>query len=418
MNMKTEREYGMPIHYHPIFTNSFKFNSYTLNFLLPLSEENATCCALLAQILKRGCKKYGEMDRIAARLEELYGASVSISSDKIGENLSFTVQAYFIDDRFTLEGEKITEDVLDLTAELLLNPLTSDGGFKQDFFDQEKQNHFDFIAGLINDKRMYSMIRCKEIMFSDSVYRFTSAGSLECLEKLTNQKLFTFYQNMLKNSEVTVTYIGRELDLSALTEKYFPVENNDLALKGSGKIVVPEQPNYISEAFDVAQGKLCLGYRFVKETEYYATRLFNVIFGGSPTSKLFNNVRERLSLCYYCSSTVDHCVHSMFISSGIEFKNYDVAKQEIFHQLEDMKIGNITEEEFENGKLYLIDVIKGMRDSHGALLADVLRGKLLGISDSIEQQIEKISKLNKQDIMAVAECAALDTVYFLKGHEV
>ena len=108
----------------------------------------------------------------------------------------------------------------------------------------------------------------------------------------------------------------------------------------------------------------------------------------------------------------------MFISSGIEFKNYDVAKQEIFNQLEDMKIGNITDEEFENGKLYLIDVIKGMRDSHGALLADVLRGKLLGISDSIEQQIEKISKLNKQDIMAVAECAALDTVYFLKGHEV
>ena len=143
-----------------------------------------------------------------------------------------------------------------------------------------------------------------------------------------------------------------------------------------------------------------------------------MIFGGSPTSKLFNNVRERLSLCYYCSSTVDHCVHSMFISSGIEFKNYDVAKQEIFHQLEDMKIGNITDEEFENGKLYLIDVIKGMRDSHGALLADVLRGKLLGISDSIEQQIEKISKLNKQDIMTVAECAALDTVYFLKGQEV
>lgn len=407
----------MRVSYHPIFTDSFKFNSYTLNFLMPLSEENATCCALLAQVLKRGCEKYGEMDRIAARLESLYGASVTVSSDKIGENLSFTLQTYFMDNRFAVEGENIMDSVLELAAELLLHPMTENGVFRSDFFEQEKQNHADLIAGIINDKRTYSMIRCKEIMFADTAYRFTGAGTLEYLQQLTSEKLFSFYQKLLKEATLTVTYIGRKVDLENLTQRYFALSDGESLPIVISDIKEVDEPQYVSEAFDVAQGKLCIGYRFVRETEYYATRLFNVIFGGSPTSKLFNNVRERLSLCYYCSSAVDYAVHSMFVSSGIEFKNYEVARDEIFRQLEDMKNGNISDEEFYNGKLYLTDMILGMRDSHGALLTDTLRGYLLGISDDVEQQVEKINQLTKQDIVDVAACTALDTVYFLKGKE-
>ncbi len=407
----------MRITYHPIFTNNFKFNSYTLNFLMPLTEENATYCALLAQVLKRGCRKYGEMDQIVGVLESLYGASVTISSDKVGENLSFTVQCYCMDDRFAVEGEEVLGPVLDVLAQLLMHPMTEKGVFRADFVEQEKINHADLIRSMINDKRVYSMIRCKEIMFADSTYRFTGSGTLSCLQTITPESLFEFYQNLLQNSSLLISYIGRKIDLCSYTQHYFPelCQGKDLPVVVSDFVNV-KGAKCVEESYDVAQGKLCMGYRFEKDTDYFATRLFNVIYGGSPTSKLFSHVREELSLCYYCSSAIDPFVHSMFISSGIEFDKYEVAKKEIMAQLDDMKQGKISDEEFENGKIYLMDYILGMQDLHGALLSDALRNHMLHITEDIQGQINRIQNLRKEDIISVANCLQLDTVYFLKGN--
>lgn len=407
----------MSISYQPIFTDNFKFNSYTLNFLMPLNEENATCCALLSQVLKRGCEKYGEMDRIAARLEELYGATISISTNKLGENLAFTLQTYFMDNRFALEGEEIAEGVLDLASEMLLHPLTENGAFRQDFFAQEKQNHLDNILGLINDKRLYSLKRCKELMFSDTAYRFSGLGTAEYLKDLSAKALYVFYQSMLKTAAITVNYIGRKIDLEELTTRFFVLEERSAVSTIRSPFVLPAEPRFYTDEMDVAQGKLCMGLRISEPTDYYATRLFNVIYGGSPTSKLFNNVREKLSLCYYCSSTVDHFVHSIFISSGIEFENYAVARDEILRQLTDMKNGEITDEEFENGKLYLLDAVLGMRDSHAAMLGETLQHHLLEIDDTPKTQLDKIRAVTKENVIEIANKVILDTVYFLKGKE-
>lgn len=404
--------------YQPVFTDNFRFNSYTINFLLPLSEENATSAALLSQVLKRGSEKYGEMDKIVARLEELYGASITVSADKFGEMISFTVQCYCMDDQFAVEGESVFEPALDLMANILLHPITENGVFRTDFFEQEKNNHTDLIRSIINDKRVFSMMRCKEIMFENSNYRFSSNGTLEYLEKITAPSLYSFYQNMLQNASVLVTYIGRKTDVEGLTEKYFSsLKTGDVNSIVKSEIEIPSNVRCVDEKFDVAQGKLCLGFRFTKPVDFFAARLFNVIYGGSPTSKLFMNVREKLSLCYYCSSAIDPMVHSLFISSGIETKNYQTAKDEILRQLDDMKKGEITKEEFENGKLYLLDYVKGIRDSHGALLTDKLRNYFLGFEFSIEEQLERIRQLTMEQIVEVAKCLQLDTVYFLKGEE-
>lgn len=400
------------------FTENFKFNSYTLNLLMPLSEENATCCALLSQLLKRGCEKYGEMHEIASLLESLYGASVSISSDKLGENISFTLQGYFMDNRFAVEEENILESVLDLMSQLLLHPMLENGAFRKDFFEQEKNNHVDVIRGMINDKRTYAIVRCKEIMFENAPYRFMSNGTLEYLDTLTETKLYEFYRRMLQNSTLMVTYIGHKADIESMTEKYFgQLGGGDVAPICVTEKHTPVEVRTVHESFDVAQGKLCLGLRIMEKTDFYAARLFNVLYGGSPTSKLFMNVREKLSLCYYCSSSFDPLVQCLFVSSGIEFKNYEVAKEEILKQLEDMRKGNISEEEFENGKKYLLDYLKGAQDSHSVMLSEGVRGRMLGIDDSFEEQIEIIKALTIDDIVNVARFVTPDTVYFLKGME-
>jgi len=336
----------------------------------------------------------------------------------LGENLSFTIQGYCMDDRFAVDNENILESVLDLMADLLFHPMTENGMFRDDFFEQEKINHADLIRSIINDKRVFSMMRCKEIMFEKSAYRFSSNGTLEYLEQISNASLYEFYRNMLQKSCVMITYIGRKVDLEGLTRKYFPdILSSCGSLAAPSQFVRPDRVREVCESYDVAQGKLCMGFRLTSAVDYFASRLFNVVFGGSPTSKLFMNVRERLSLCYYCSSIIDPYVNSMFISSGIEFENFEVAKGEIMHQLDDMKQGNITAEEFENGKLYLLDYIKGIKDSHGLMLANKLQNHLLGFEYTIDEQLQKVAELELQDIVRVAKCIEPDTVYFLKGIE-
>ncbi len=408
----------MSVIYNNIFTDDFKSNYFTLNFLMPLNEKTSTGCALLAQVLKRGCQKYGEMDQITASLEKLYGADIQISSDKVGENISFTAQASFLDNSFALNGEDICGQALDILAELLLRPFVEDDAFPSRYFLQEKQNLADYIKSQMNDKRVYSVLRCKEIMFSDRPYRFGSNGTLECLESMTAQSLYAFYRDMLAGSGIMVTYIGRKIDVEKTFEHFFGSISHDaqtslcpVRLADAGDVKSK------TETFDVVQGKLCLGYRFADTVDLYAARLFNVIFGGSPTSKLFLNVREKLSLCYYCSSGYDPFVQSLFVSSGIEFKNVELAKEEIFRQLEDIQNGKMTHEEFENGKLYLLDYVKGIKDSPGQLVADAVRGHLLGVTDDIDLQIQKIEALSPDDIVAAASKVTLDTVYFLRGKE-
>ncbi len=408
----------MKITYHPMFTDKFKFNFYALNFMMPLTEHNASCAALLAQILKRGCKKYGEMDRINAALEKLYGASVNISSDKIGTNLSFTLQIYYMDDRYALDGEQIRDAVFDIASEMLFSTQMDGEQFRADYFEQECQNQIDMINSSINDKRTFSMKRCREIMFADSVYRFSGDGSVNCLKSLTIDKLLDFYRMILSDASVMVTYIGTKMNVEGITEKFFaPIFGGGCLALNQEQVVATVQCKIVDEAYDVAQGKLCLGYRFCAPVNYYAAKLLNVVFGASPTSKLFNNVRERLSLCYYCSSGFDPFVHSIFVTSGIEFKNYEIAKAEIEHQLEEIQKGNISEEEFENSKAYLIDSLLGIGDSQSALWSDVVRNQLLGVEDDIDAQVCKFRHLRRQDIIVAAKSLRLDTVYFLKGKE-
>ena len=207
-----------------------------------------------------------------------------------------------------------------------------------------------------------------------------------------------------------------QIEVEKITERHF----SDLLASRRNGFINPrlydgDELKDITESFDVAQGKLCMGFSFTKPVDYFVARLFNVIFGGSPTSKLFMNVREKMSLCYYCSSVFDPYVQCFFVSSGIESSNFELAKNEIIHQLNDMKSGLISKEEFENAKLYLLDFINGIKDSHSLLISDKLRNYLLGQDFSLEEQIEAIQSVSFEQIVEAANATSLETIYFLKG---
>ncbi len=405
---------------HDILCDNFKTACIAVDFLVPLNKTYASYISLLSAVLKRGNAKYGEMDKISEFLDENYGASFGISTSKKGDlqRLSFT--CVFIDDRYALEGESVSKNMVSLIESMLFEPLVENGAFKESFVEQEKRNLKDKIASLINEKRQYSLEKCKQTMFKDDVYGIYEQGDPAVIDTITAKSLYNYFLDILNNSSVYICYAGADTDTELLFKPL--LQRLDNAARPVFETKIDNNVcdvTYKTEPMPVAQSKLNFGFRLgdAATKDPFATRLFNVIYGASATSKLFNNVRERLSLCYYCASTIDFLKNAMFVYSGIETCNYQKAHDEILFQLEQMKSGNITEEEFDNAKAGLVDSYVQMGDSLSSLIENRIFMSLAGLELSRDEQIEQVKNVTLERVIAACQDISLDTVYLLKGTE-
>lgn len=398
------------------YTDHFKSSYVSLDFIMPLTEENATGMSLLAGVIGRGCAKYPQMDQIGRYLARNYGASFSISANKAGEFETLSFSFTHLDNDYAIDGEDISGAIFSLLNEMVFHPLIDGGAFLSSYVEQEKTNLNDKIIGQFNDKRVYSLERCKSLMCSEEAYGVNEMGSCDIIKEFTPVSLYSFYRRMMADACVVINYVGKErtLDLLCIADKF---TDRSSGFPSTQVLTASTQVNEVIEEMDLNQSKLNLGFRLgdtaVKKGA--ACRLFNVLYGGSATSKLFMNVRERLSLCYYCSSTVDRFKNVMFVSSGVESVKYNEARNEIEAQLAAIACGAFTDEELSNARVYLCDSIRGFLDSEGALASMMLSGTLRGELKTPEQEIKEIEKVTREDLIAIAKETVLDTVYFLKG---
>ncbi|MBQ7935888.1 MAG: insulinase family protein [Clostridia bacterium] len=394
----------------------FKTGYLSVDFVLPLTLENATGMSLLAGVISRGCKEYPRMDLISRYLARNYGASFSINANKAGELEILTFSFTYLNNEYAIDGEDIRGAVLALFREMVFHPLVENGGFLPEYVEQEKANHADKIKGIFNDKRVYSLERCKELMCRNEAFGIHDMGNIETLEGFDHQSLYAFFQKMMADAHVVISYVGKEQGhfLTDLADGFSARED---AMPQTFVCPQAGETREIVEPMDLNQSKLNLGFRLGDAAlqNGAACRLFNLLYGGSATSKLFLNVRERLSLCYYCSSSIDRFKNVMFVSSGVEADKYEEARKEIEAQLAAIAEGAFTEEEFANAKAYLVDSIYGLSDSEGALASLMLSGTLRGVLKTPEQEIEEIQRVERETVIEIAKSVTLDTVYFLKG---
>lgn len=403
---------------HDIFVNDFKSVRISLDFFVPITKESASYISLLCAVLKRGNAVHGEMDKVGEFLDENYGATIGISSSKKGDLQCFSLKASVIDDRFTLDNEPVLENIVSFLYATLFCPILEDGGFKVAFVEQEKQNLKDYIAALINDKRQYSLEKAKQIMFKNDAYGVYEHGDAQTVDSITAKSLYEFMNSLLYNSMLYVGYAGAKRDVDAILKpimKKLDVGTRPVFCTAVDNSV--DTVKYEVEPMNVKQSKLNIGFRLGEGAlrDPFAARLFNVIYGASPTSKLFNNVRERLSLCYYCASAADMLKNIMFVYSGIETENYEKARDEIFAQLELMKKGEFTDEEFSNAMAGLVDSYVQMGDSLSSLLSGNVAYHLASTPMTRDEMIAKIKEVTPERVVAVAKDVAVDTVYLLKG---
>jgi len=398
-----------------------KTASLTVYISLPLKKETASKNAVWPAILMRGCEKYPETKELNIYMEELFGASFGFRVEKQGVSQVVSMRFKTVSDTYA-DGAPFSE-LIRLAGEILFHPLVENGAFKKSYTEREKQIQIQYIEGLKNDKRKYAASRLIQEMCEGEEHNVRACGEIEKIEKLDEKMLYESYLSALENGSISV-YVADNFDV----QKTLPVLEEvfgNVNPKGNEKRLpeikdAPETVKYVEEKAPVTQGKLSMGFRTsVTRTseEFYAMTIFNKLFGGSPYSKLFLNVREKLSLAYYASSSYASLLGIVSVNSGIEFEKFDAAKNEILSQLEEMKKGNFTDDEIESAKLDIENSYKEISDYGEALSEFYFFQECLGKEETPKQVVEKIRLVTKEQIVSVAKTVKLDTVYFLKGEE-
>ena len=405
-----------------IETDKFKTNYFSFNFISPLSKERNHFNAMIPLILMRGCKKYPNQAEINKRLQYLYSGEVIAKNDVFGEHQIIGFKANMLDNRFSSETD-ITIETISLICDLLFDPLLENGAFTDSFVIGEKNNLIDIIESEKNNKTSYSIARLKEEMCKDEVFGISKYGKSKDVESITSKSLYDAYKEMISSYPIEIYFVG-QCDINSLAEllkkRFINIERNVIEIPKAETIEKSTEVKRIVDTERVKQGKLCLGFRTgykVEHNKYYLLQLFNEVFGSSPTSKLFVNVREKMSLCYYCKSLINQRNGLMIVASGIEFDNKEIAENAIIKQLEDIKNGYITEEEFESAKKSIRNGYLQIYDSAESMETWAFYRGICQSNATPLDECDKIDTATIEDVKSVAEKITLDTVYFLKGTE-
>ena len=408
-----------------ITTDKFKSGCLSVNMITQLQRETASMNALIPMVLRRGCKSYPDLESFTGRLDDLYGAGISPTVRKIGEIQTVGLIADFVDSHF-VPNKNLFDEVLELVGEVLLHPAMKKGCLLEEYVDSEKEKQLDRLRSRINDKRSYAIQRIIECMCSFEDFAISRLGDEESTESITAEELTRHYYHLLETSPMEVFYVGSHDYKTVRTKlrsvlKDLPRGELDYEIGTDIRMnSVEPQPRYFEDEMAVTQGKLSLGFRLgeiMDDPDYAALYVMNALYGGSVTSKLFMNVREKLSLCYYASSMVDVNKGIMLVYSGIDFDKYDEAYNEILAQLEAVKTGDFSDDDLDYARQAVAAELRTYMDSERDLEHYWLPRNLRGEEYDPMELSALIEEVTREDIINAASGIVLDAVYFLKGSD-
>lgn len=410
---------NITLHYIPM--SKLKTSAMGIYIHRPLCADDASKNGLLPFVLKRGTENYPTTEDISKKLEDLYGATLKAGVLKKGLDhiISFTAES--ISEKYAPFSEPLFSELLDLILDMVLNPVTKDGGFLPEYVEQEKKNNIENIENIINDKRSYASMRCTKEMFSGTELAVFRYGTIDGIKAINEKDLYEYYKSVLEESPIDIILSG-EWNEEKIAEKiktaFAGINFKKSSIKKTDSFYADREVRNFTEEMEVTQAKLSMGFvTGVSATsdDYFPMMVANSIFGGGAHSKLFNNVREKLSLCYYASSGMGRFDGALVVNAGIENVNFEKAYNEILVQLKDLQEGKVSELEYVSSINAIVNSLKSCRDDQFAMQSFMLSEKVSETDRELDEVIEKIQNVTLEDAVLASAKIKLDTVYFLKG---
>lgn len=401
-------------------SEKFKTSFMSAQMVVPMTRETSAYNALLVNVLSRGTVSFPDMAAISRQLDNLYGAHLEPVVRRKGENQVFGFLASCIDDRLLPDNERVLEPLADLMGEMFTRPATKNGRLNGEYLQSERANLIDLIRSEINDKHAYASFRLLEEMCAGEAYGLRRLGSVEDVKKISLQKLNQYYRSVLPKARLELYYCGAapQERVAGMFRRAFAAlpRYGEMEIAPTVRKEAPENCRIVEETMDVTQGKLCIGFR-TSSRDSAATMLMNTMFGSGSKSKLYMNVREKLSLCYYAGSANHWKKGIITVSAGIDFANFQRAVDEIHAQLEALKNGEWEDWELESARSALRNSFRTTEDSAGAI-EDFTMGQIAtNGEETLPGLLAAIEEVTPERIREAAACVKSDTIYFLRGRE-
>ena len=398
----------------------FKHGCLSFQIIRPQTQEEAAMNALIPTVLLRGCEECPDLRAITAKLDELYGASIGTMVRRVGDYQATGLYCSFVEDRFAMDDDRILQPLVEFLGQLLLHPLTEEGGFDRNFVAGEKKNLIATIEADLNDKRAYAMGRLLKNMCRIDSFGVPRLGTKESVATIEPKALYDHYRHILRTAPITIFYVGsaeaedvaqmvRQM-LEGLERDYQPLAAQSPFRDGGG--------SHETEKMDVEQSVLCMGFVTDitgKSTDFAAMQVLNTLFGAGSTSKLFMQIREKMSLCYAIGSGYYASKGIITVSAGIDCEKEPLVRSAVLEQLDACRRGEITVQELNAARESLLSSLRGIHDSPGSIESYYNTHRLSGYFRSPAQYMEEIRAVTPDDVVRAANSLQLHTTYFLEG---
>lgn len=398
----------------------FKQGCLTLQFLRPVAQEENACNALLPAIWLRGCQSAPDLQQITLKLDDLYGASIGVLVRQSGDYQTTGLSCSFIDDRFAMGQDQVLAPVLDFVRQLILEPVTENGVFSQDFVESEKRNLISAIASRRNDKRLYASDRLAAIMGRHDSYGIPRLGTTPQVQAITAVSAYEHYQRVLRESPVHIFYAG-SADTDTVEKWLLPIfESIDRDFRP-----LPPQGGFrdgggedVEEMLDVSQAKLAMGFTTpitATDPRFAAMKVCATVLGAGMSSKLFTQVREKQSLCYDIGAGYYSGKGILTVFAGIDADKKEAVCKEVRNQLQQCVDGNVTEQELQMAKELLCNSLRGVHDSPAAIEGYYAVGALSGQELTPAAYLQAVEQVTVEQLQQAAATVKFHSRFFLKG---
>lgn len=423
---KTSVDLKQGIRAHFIKTDQYKTDLTCVIITTALKRENVTKNALIPFILRRGNMKLQNQYLINKELENLYGASFNCGIDKMGDNIVLKFYIESIGDEYALNNENILNDCMENLLDIVFNPIQKDGLLNKDFLEVEKENLKDVIESKIDEKDSYALDKCISAMYGDNGYGLYKYGYVEDVDSITIEEVSEYYNWLINNSKIDIFISGNinsdeiklSLEQNENIKKLRPrIENYVLNNEFTEIKEKASEEKKLEEKMNVTQGKLVVGLDVTKQMENLQAigLVYNAILGDGANSMMFQNVREKEGLAYSAKSIFVKQKLNIFIRCGIQIENYQKTLDLIRVQLDNIKNGNFTDEDIENAKTYLISGIKTIEEEQDTEVIFYIGQEISKVNMTLEEYIEKVKSVSKEDVVNFAASTHINTVYFLRN---
>lgn len=418
-NIINRRKIADGVYFSSITDKRYKKNLISVAFSTQLSEDTATENVIVPVLLTKCNSKLPTYKAFNNKMSRLYASGIGGTAGRQYDLQTISFGAYYLDDIYALSGEKMTGIMTDILIDCLTSPVTENGVFSEKFVELEKKTVIDNIETAINDKRSYAIERAMKTICKGEPASVCSYGTVEKAKLITPDSAYKAYRRMLETMPCEIICTGCS-DFEGVAEKFaaafekagrHDIENTTIALSP-----VKTQTEEVTERLTVNQSKLVLGFKSHSDDDA-ALVLLQKIFGGTTSSKLFRNVREKMSLCYYCSAARNDLKGIMLVNSGVENENIEKTKEAIIDQLEEIKNGNFTNEDINFAEMAIKNDFKSVADSAGNVsnwYFDCIRKNDIVTP---EEKLGRYLGVSKERIIAAAKSMVLDSVYVLTGNE-